>query len=61
VTLPAPVAGVLKTLKNQGVLAGLDLSEHYPELGNALLLCATETKIASDLEKYVSHLARALS
>jgi glycine dehydrogenase subunit 1 len=60
VTLPAPVAGVLKTLKNQGVLAGLDLSEHYPELGNALLVCATETKIASDLEKYVSHLARAL-
>ena len=61
VTLPAPVAGVLKTLKNQGVLAGLDLSEHYPELGNALLVCATETKIASDLEKYVSHLAQALS
>jgi glycine dehydrogenase subunit 1 len=61
VTLPTPVAGVLKTLKNQGVLAGLDLSEHYPELGNALLVCATETKIASDLEKYVSHLARALS
>ena len=61
VTLPAPVAGVLKTLKNQGILAGLDLSEHYPELGNALLVCATETKIASDLEKYVSHLARALS
>lgn len=61
VTLPVPVAGVLKTLKNQGVLAGLDLSEHYPELGNALLVCATETKIASDLEKYVSHLARALS
>ena len=61
VTLPAPVAGALKMLKNQGVLAGLDLSEHYPELGNALLVCATETKIASDLEKYVSHLARALS
>jgi glycine dehydrogenase subunit 1 len=61
VTLPAPVAGVLKTLRNQGVLAGLDLSEHYPELGNALLVCATETKIASDLEKYVSHLAQALS
>jgi len=61
VSLPTPVAGVLKTLKNQGVLAGLDLSEHYPELGNALLVCATETKIASDLEKYVSHLVRALS
>ena len=60
VTLPTPTAGVLKTLKNQGILAGLNLSEHYPELGNALLVCATETKISSDLKKYVSHLAQAL-
>jgi glycine dehydrogenase subunit 1 len=60
VALPTPTADVLKTLKNQGVLAGLDLSEHYPELGNALLVCATETKISSDLKKYVSHLAQAL-
>ncbi|MEI8385145.1 MAG: aminomethyl-transferring glycine dehydrogenase subunit GcvPA [Nitrosomonadaceae bacterium] len=60
VTLPTPTAGVLKTLKSQGILAGLDLSEHYPELGNALLVCATETKISSDLKKYVSHLAQIL-
>ncbi len=61
VTLPTPTDAVLKTLKNQGILAGLNLGEHYPELGNALLVCATETKIAADLEKYVEHLRRALA
>lgn len=61
VTLPTPTDAVLQTLKNQGILAGLNLGEHYPELGNALLVCATETKIAADLEKYVEHLRRALA
>jgi glycine dehydrogenase subunit 1 len=61
VTLPAPAGTVLQTLKAQGILAGLDLGEHYPELGNALLVCATETKIAADLKKYVEHLGRVLA
>ena len=60
VALPAPTGAVLQTLKTQGILAGLNLGEHYPELGNALLVCATETKILSDLEKYVEQLRRAL-
>lgn len=61
VTLPAPAGAVLQTLKAQGILAGLNLGEHYPELGNALLVCATETKIADDLKKYVEHLGRVLA
>jgi len=61
VALPAPVGAVLQTLKAQGILAGLDLGEHYPELGNALLVCATETKTAADLQKYVEHLGRVLA
>lgn len=61
VTLPAPTSAVLQTLKAQGILAGLDLSEYYPELGNALLVCATETKIADDLKKYVEYLGRVLA
>lgn len=60
-TLPAPTDAVLQTLKAQGILAGLNLGEHYPELGNALLVCATETKIADDLKKYVEHLGRVLA
>ena len=61
ITLPKRVAPVLETLANEGVLGGFDLSRHYPELGNALLICATETKTTSDLERYAYLLRRALA
>ena len=54
--LDRPVRPVLETLGNKGILGGFDLSHDYPELGNALLVCATETKTAADIEVY----ARAL-
>ena len=41
--LDRPVAAVLKTLARGGILGGLDLSGYYPELGSALLVCATQT------------------
>ena len=59
--LNAPVAGVLHALEAQGILGGLDLTQHYPELGHALLVCATETKTDTDLQKYADHLARILN
>jgi glycine dehydrogenase subunit 1 len=52
VRLPRPVAPVLAALAAQGIIGGLDLSEHYPELGNALLVCATETRTDEDIERY---------
>src|SRR5262249_42695222 len=42
--LDRPVAPVLRALAAQGIEGGFDLSEDYPELGAALLVCATETK-----------------
>lgn len=60
-TLPVPAAEVLSKLKQKGILGGLDLQEHYPELGNALLVCATETKTAADLQNYAQALKQALS
>jgi len=60
-TLPASTSAVLSKLKQKGVLAGLDLQEHYPELGNTLLVCATETKTSADLQNYVGLLKQALS
>jgi glycine dehydrogenase subunit 1 len=56
--LDAPVAGVLHALEAQGIVGGFDLTPTYPELGHALLVCATETKIAADLEKFADHMAR---
>ncbi len=37
---------VLAALSRRGIFGGLDLGERYPELGHALLVCATETKLA---------------
>jgi glycine dehydrogenase subunit 1 len=52
VLLDRPVAPILDRLAGADVLGGLDLLPYYPELGNALLVCATETKTAADLERY---------
>ena len=58
--LPVPVAPVLARMAAQGVLGGFDLSADYPELGNALLVCTTETKNAHDIQRYADALAHAL-
>jgi len=60
IALDRPVAPVLEKLAARGILAGLDLGEHYPELGPALLVCATETKTSADIERYASALAECL-
>ena len=44
---------MLDALSAQGVLGGYDLGQHYPELGNALLVCATENRGAEDIAAYV--------
>ena len=56
--LEMPVAGVLHALEAQGITGGFDLTDLYPQLGHALLVCATETKTAADLQKFAEHLAR---
>jgi glycine dehydrogenase subunit 1 len=55
--LDRPVAPLLAALAERGILGGLDLSSSYPELGHALLVCATETKLDVDIEAYASALA----
>ena len=61
VRLDRPVAPVLAALAERDVLGGLDLSQNYPELGDALLVCATETKIDADLDTYADALRDILS
>jgi glycine dehydrogenase subunit 1 len=56
-----PVENVLQKLKVQKILAGLNLKEYYPELGQTILLCATETKIQADLVKFTDCLNQTLS
>jgi glycine dehydrogenase subunit 1 len=61
IQLDAPAGEILRALQAQGILGGLDLSASYPELGQAILVCATETKTAADLDLYAQQLARVLS
>ncbi|HID46204.1 MAG TPA: glycine dehydrogenase, partial [Chromatiaceae bacterium] len=50
--LPMEPRQVLRTLAAHNVLGGFDLATHYPELGNALLICATENRSEKDMDKY---------
>ena len=61
IRLAQPVAPILAALANQNILGGFDLSRHYPELGNALLVCATETKTEAHIKQYAAALSRALA
>ncbi len=58
--LDRPVEPVLATLESHDILGGLDLAPDYPELGDALLVCATETKTAADIQAFASALGEAL-
>jgi glycine dehydrogenase subunit 1 len=55
-----PLRGVIRPFAAHNLLPGYELSSDYPELGDALLVCATETKTDQDLDLYADHLRRML-
>jgi len=59
--LDRPVGPVLEALAEKDILGGYDLSASNPELGNALLVCATETKMDADIDAYVAALEDVLT
>ena len=59
--LERPVGPLLAALAARGIIGGLDLSTHYPELGEALLVCATETRTRDEIERYAQALRELLS
>jgi glycine dehydrogenase subunit 1 len=58
--LDRQVAPVLQALAVRGIEGGFDLSTHYPELGPALLVCATETRSNADIATYAAALGEVL-
>ena len=58
--LDRPVAPVIAELARRGIIAGFDLSIDYPELGNAMLVCATETRTSEDIARYADALNETL-
>ena len=58
--LDRPAGAVLRALEAEGILGGVDLGVDYPELGQALLVCATETKTSADIDRYARALGTAV-
>ncbi len=58
--LDRPVAPVLQALAERGIEGGFDLATYYPELGHALLVCATETRSSDDITAYAAALREVL-
>ena len=56
IRLDKPVDAVLAYLREQGIEGGYALNTHYPELGNALLICATEMRTEADIVHYTKAL-----
>jgi glycine dehydrogenase subunit 1 len=61
IRLPQPVAPLLERLSQREIFGGFDLSRHHPQLGHALLVCATETKTEADIDTYRRTLAELLA
>jgi glycine dehydrogenase subunit 1 len=53
-------AEVLEALTQRGIVGGYDLSRQYPELGNALLVCATETRTDADIAAYAAAMTQVM-
>jgi len=58
IALDVPAQEVLRALRAQGIVGGVDVSRWYPELGDAILVCATETRTPEDIQRYAEHLGR---
>jgi glycine dehydrogenase subunit 1 len=49
---------VINSLAQHGIVAGVNLSKHYPELNNVMSICVTETKTRADIDAFVNLLAQ---
>ncbi|MDX1497354.1 MAG: aminomethyl-transferring glycine dehydrogenase subunit GcvPA [Salinisphaeraceae bacterium] len=59
--LPKNAAEVLKHMAEYDVLGGYNLADQYPELGDVILVCATETKTEDDITAFAESLREALA
>ena len=56
IQLPCSAEAVHEELCEQGILGGYEPSGEYPELGDALLVCATETRTDEEIEHFAVQL-----
>ena len=60
VKCPRPVEEINRyLLEEYGIIGGYDLSQDYPSLGNAMLLCVTEMNVREEIDDLVTALSEA--
>lgn len=59
--LGAPAGDILQSLAAHDVLGGYDLADDYPELGDAILVCATELRTEAEMDEYATQLMRIMA
>lgn len=60
IRLNAPVEKVLAQMADVGIQAGFNLKSDYPQLGDCLLICVTETKTSEDIKNYEEKICQVL-
>lgn len=60
IRLPVKTQDVLASLAEHNTLGGYDLSKEYPELGDAVLVCATEKRTQDEIELFAQQLSTAV-
>jgi glycine dehydrogenase subunit 1 len=56
IRLPCSAKEVLTAMHQHGIAAGYPVDEHYPNLHNSILICATEKRTAAEIEQYITAL-----
>jgi len=59
--LPIDANDALRALAAHNVLGGLSLAPDYPELGDAILVCATEKRTPQEMDAFRDKLARVIA
>ncbi len=59
-TTELPLEDLVRPLYAHNLQPGYVLNDDYPELGESLLVCATETKVDADLDRFADCMARAI-
>jgi glycine dehydrogenase subunit 1 len=57
VRLSGPAQETLARARRAGIIGGLDLRAHAPELGSALLICTTELNRKESIDRLIAILA----
>ena len=52
---------IINSMALHGIVAGVNLSTHYPELSNVMSICVTETKTRDDIDAFVNLLELSIS